>query len=124
MLEIKTPRTWLQASVKELYDFVQQVDGNISEAHKDAQILQKFGTKQVHNDVLNGFDNDSFLDMKKVLDGRLRMEKPELDVIFGKVPDKKSGAFSRVIQKRIEFASKYKYAKNVIASESERFKPE
>ena len=48
------------------------------------------------------------------------MEKPELDIIFGKVPDKSSGAFARTVQKRIEFASKYKYPKDIVTAETGR----
>ncbi len=92
--------------------------------HKAAQTLQEdYGTKHVHKKMLAGgdsFDSKAFGDIQKVLGGRLRMEKPELDIIFGKVPDKSSGAFARTVQKRIEFASKYKYPKDIVTAETDR----
>lgn len=123
MIELNKPETWLESDVIELYSFVETVSSNLNKSQQLAQSLQEtYKTKNAHKAILKDFDHANFSDLQKVLHGRLVKEKPDLDLIFGKVPDKAAGAFTRTVQKRIEFASKYKYGKDVVSKETDRFK--
>ncbi len=113
----------------ELYAFVESTEAALIKQHAQADQLARIGASKVAQRVRDGtvngnaFDAEGFADMQRLVDYRIKQDKPPLDVFFGKPPepallhDEEGQA---KVHQRIEFAVRFGYGNDVIFEEQKR----
>ena len=111
LLELKNPASWLKADVKELHTFAVQLDTTLQYKQEIAKQLEQAGASNAAKSYRLREKLDDVDELQKVLDYRIRSERPVIDDIFGK---------DTISKERLNFAKRYGYPMATVIDEQNK----
>lgn len=125
MIDLQKPTGWLDASLPEMWSFIQDVRNSREGIMQKANVLEQLGAKSVPDKLRNlegmDFDADLFADLEAVMAGRIEAEKPDPDDLLGKLPEHSStDGFEQQVYERVQFLQQHGYPTETITAAQQR----